>query len=325
MTDIIRISGGGDLSAPNSGPSTDELIEQYLLDTQDLAETSKARYRKSLKRYFAWVAGRGLNIKTITLTEILQYKKSLIDTTLADGSSLSEMTIGTYLVAVKGFYTWANAKGFPYNPAATLKSPKKSGKFKREYIPEDKLLLLFEYFEKTSIRNYTIAKTLYYCGLRTIELVRLNWGDIAFEKGRRVIWVQGKGKKSKDASVNLTEKSYAVIEAYMNHKLEKYGNQAIVADMPLFSSEDSVGPGTRLITGTISSIIKTGLRAIGMDDPKWTAHSIRHSAGTIAMMKGATKEDVRDMLRHSSTTITDNYTKAIDRDNRLKNSAEDLL
>lgn len=324
MTDIIHI-GENQPALSGGNFSTDDLIEQYLADTQDLMENSKKRYRKSIKKYFSWVVANGLDIKKITLTEILQYKQWLVDTKLPDGSNLSVMTIGTYLVAVKGFYTWANAKGFPYNPAATLRSPKKDGKFKREYIPEDKLKLLFDYFEKNSIRNYTIAKTLYYCGLRTIELVRLNWGDIAFEKGRRVIWVQGKGKKNKDASVNLTDKSYAVIEAYMKHKLEKYGNQAIVSDMPIFSSEEINGAGGRLITGTISAIIKDGLRAIGMDDRKYTAHSLRHSAGTIAMMHGATKEDVRDMLRHSSTVITDNYTKAIDRENRLKKSAEDLL
>ena len=322
MNDIIHINS----QLAEQSHSTDDLIEQYLADLQDVMDSSKKRYRKSLKKYFAWLVTKGYTVRGVTLTEILQYKQSLIDAKLADGSRLSDVTIGTYLVALKGFYKWANSKGFPFNAAAMLKSPKKDGKFKREYIPEDKLNELFAYFEKISIRNLSIAKILYYCGLRTIELVRLNWGDIRWAtEGRRVIDVQGKGKKKKDRTVNLTDKSFWVLESYKKYKLEKYGDSAITADAPIFASEGAGGGRGRLITGTVSEIIKAGLRAIGMDSRKFSAHSLRHSAGTIAMQKGGTKEEVRDMLRHSSTTITDIYTKAIDAENRLKKSAEDLL
>lgn len=324
MTDIIPI-GGNIPASPGGGFSTDQLIEQYLADTQNIMETSKGRYRKSLKKYFAWVLSQSLSLNSITLTEILRYKQSLVDAKLPDGSSLSDITIGTYLVAVKGFYTWANAKGFPYNPAATLKSPKKDNKFKREYIPEDKLNSLFDYFEKTSIRNYTIAKTLYYCGLRRMELTRLNHEDIRFVEGQRVIFVHGKGRKSKDKWVKLTDKAFAVIEAYIQWKLQKYGNQCLVGDMPLFCSESSAWAGDRMTPGTVSELIKAGLRAIGIDDRKYTAHSIRHSSGTIAMLHGATKEEVKDMLRHASTATTEAYVHTLADKERLKNSAEDRL
>lgn len=46
------------------------------------------------------------------------------------------------------------------------------------------------------------------------------------------------------------------------------------------------------------------VKAIGFKTSKVTAHSLRHTAGTIALMGGADLLSVKEMLRHSNINTT---------------------
>lgn len=293
----------------------ERLIEMFITDTQNLKETSKNRYRKSLKRYFDWVSGSGFTLDKITLTELLIYKQFLFGQKTKDGSMLSKFTVNAYLNAVKVFYEWANSKGLMFNPAKALKSPRRDAKFEREPLSVDQSKLLLEHFKKTSVRDFAICNLLLRCGLRTIELVRLDVEDITMKAGTRIIMVQGKGKDSKDRFVVLSDKAYLPIMEYLKDRTTG----------PIFISESMNGTTGRLIPETISRIIKSGLRAIGLDSKKFTAHSLRHTAGTTAMRNGATLSQVQEFLRHSSDQTTKGYTATLKDEQRLKDSAENFL
>lgn len=320
--DIIHINSGGGLEPRKRELTTDDLIEQCLSETQNIMEVSKDRYRKSMKRYFKWVAEVGFDLQRITFSEILEYRKYLEKKRNKAGELLSPYTIGAYLIAVKIFYDWAHAKGiYPINPCATLKMPGKTHKYKRKPLDPEQMELLFAHFKKQSLRDYAIIRTLYYCGLRTIELVRIDFGDIEVVKDVRRVNIQGKGKTSKDRWVKLRDEAYNPIMEYLKSR-----NIELHEDTPVFVSESFVGAGERLTQGTISRIVKAGLKAIGLDSRKYTAHGIRSSAGTNAIRKGATLAQVQDMLRHASDTTTKGYVSDILDEDRNKNkSAEDFL
>lgn len=125
--------------------------------------------------------------------------------------------------------------------------------------------------------------------------------------------MQSKGRASKDNVVVLTPKALSPITAY----LEKRGN--IDELDPLFASVSSRNAGERLTVRSVSRIAKSALRAIGVDDERYTAHSLRHTAITFSLLGGATERDAQQMTRHANITTTMLYSHDID---RIKHAAE---
>ena len=126
-------------------------------------------------------------------------------------------------------------------------------------------------------------------------------------------YVQSKGRASKDNVVVLTPKALSPIAAY----LEKRGN--IDELDPLFASVSSQNAGERLTVRSVSRIAKSALRAIGVDDERYTAHSLRHTAITFSLLGGATERDAQQMVRHANITTTMLYSHDID---RIKHAAK---
>ncbi len=323
MTDdnnqIIKVDGD-ELLINNNDFDSQSLINSFLADTQNLKSESKKGYRKSLKKYFNWVKQSDIPLQNSTLTEVLMYKKYLEDSLKKDGEKLSDYTIGTYLIAVKLWWAWANAKGiYLINPAKSLKAPKKESRYERKPLDPEQIQQLFDYFKIQSLRDYAIITTLYYCALRTIELVRLDFGDIQMIKNNRVIWVQGKGKTKKDRRVPLFDKAALPITEYLKTR------KNLTKDSPIFVSESIMLQGGRLTTGRISHIVKAGLRAIGIDSKEYTAHSIRHSSATNAIRAGASEIQVQKMLRHVDIKTTKIYKRSVEEEDDLNNAAGEFL
>lgn len=318
MPEIIKHESR--LPSVGSSFSTNDLIEQFLADAQ-IRENSKIRYRKSLKEYFKWIDKNNIELKNVTLTELLQYKADLETTTsIRSGTKLSGFTVGAYLMAVKVFYNWGESKGLMFNPGKALKSPKREKKFKRKPLTVGEANKLLDYFETQSMRDFAIVNLMLLGGLRTIEVARINVGDIKDNAGVRVLYVQGKGKSEADNYIKLVDSAFFPIKKYILSRKDANG------DSPLFVSEGITNSNGRLIPGTISELVKAGLRAIGMDHPQWTAHSLRHTAFTTATDLGASIESIRDMARHSSTTPTEGYIEMAAERKRLREvTPENLL
>lgn len=337
MTDIIRIGGDNLPEKPlnpyahrefpmgiESEEDIEKLIDRFLMDTQNISETTKKRYKKSLKIYFRWVTKSGFKLNNITLSELLMYRKDLegrkISVRGKEGDGLSTYTISAYLVSVKEFYGWASGIGLMTNPALNLQTPKRDHKFKREPLDEEQMEKLLNHFKTKNKRDYALLCTMYYCGLRTIELSRLDVGDITEKSGVRVIFVQGKGRDKKDEWVKFNDKAYLPMMDYLSTR------EGLVNSSPLFASDGITAKGSRIVPDTISRIAKAGLKAIGLDGDQYTAHGIRHSAATNAIRQGATLEQVQEMLRHKNSSTTKIYGEMALEEKRLKNkSAEDFL
>ena len=80
--------------------------------------------------------------------------------------------------------------------------------------------------------------------------------------------------------------------------------------------------GQRLETKAISRMVKRNLRGIGLDSPRLTAHSLRHSAATNLIFAGVELPQVQMVLRHKNLSTTMIYAAAW---NRYQNNAEQIL
>ena len=134
-----------------------------------------------------------------------------------------------------------------------------------------------------------------------------------------MLLVHGKGRDEKDAFVILTDKAFKPIENY----LEERGR--VNSLEPLFTSTSNNNNGERLSTRTISFIAKEALKAIGLDNKSFTAHSLRHTTAVNILRAGGSLEMAQFTLRHTNPATTQIYTSTLNEERRLQNSGEALI
>jgi len=290
----------------------EELTGSFIQD-QDVKQSSKRIYKGSLHQYFNWVDSKGYLLSEIARPQIIEYKENLL------ASEMSSLTVGSYLTVVRKFYEWTEANKYYPNVAKGIKSPKRKQQFRKQPLNKSQGKELLSYFQTKTLRDYATVNLMLRTGLRTIEVVRANIEDITFKGTQRVLMVHGKGRDEKDSFVVLTNKAYQPIKDY----LETRGK--IDPREPLFASQSNNSTGMRLSTRTISFIAKEGLKAIGLDEKSFTAHSLRHTTAVNILKAGGSIETAQFTLRHSTPATTQIYTATIREEQRLENSGEALL
>ena len=289
------------------------VLVALFISSQDVKESSRSLYSRTLSQFFLWVESSQRDLNTLQRSDILEYKDSLLS------SGLSALTISSYLVVVRKFYEWSESiKAYP-NIAKGIKTPRRKQAFKKQHLTENKSKELLDYYREKSLRDYAIVNLLLRTGLRTIEVVRADVGDITFKGERRVLRIWGKGHTEKDSFVVLTDKTYLPIKEYLDTR------KGVKAGDPLFTSNSRQNRGERLTTRTISEICKEGLKGIGLDGREFTAHSLRHTTAVHILKQGGEITDVQRVLRHTSPVTSQIYTESIEEELRLQKSPESLL
>lgn len=290
----------------------EDLVDSFI-NSQDVKTSSKLLYRRTLKQYFSWVDKKSYLLSEIARPQIIEYKEDLLT------SGISSLTVGSYITSVRRFYEWTEANKFYPNIAKGIKSPKRKQQFKKQPLLPAQATALLNYYQNKAIRDYAIVTLLLRTGLRTIEVIRSSVGDIVFKASQRVLLIQGKGRDEKDDFVILTDKAYQPIADYLATR----GN--ISSSEPLFTSTSNNSSGKRLSTRTISYIAKEGLKAIGLDERSFTAHSLRHTTAVNILRAGGSLETAQLTLRHSNPATTQIYTATLNEERRLQNSGEALI
>jgi integrase/recombinase XerC/integrase/recombinase XerD len=295
---------------------TEEIVERFLKSSSKLRQNSRDLYRRTLKQFFLWAESRGLSLDTLTIVELIEYREYL----LSPERGLTSLTVGSYITSLKKFYEFLESERRCPNIAKSLQNPKRKQQFRKSPLSVLQATELLDHIKKQALRDYAIINLILRTGLRTIEVIRANVGDIVIKPGgQRVLLIHGKGRDEKDDFVILTEKTYKPISEY----LETRGAYSI--SDPLFNSTSNNSKGGRLTTRTISHIAKEGLRAIGLDSKNFTAHSLRHTAGTSLLRATGDLEKTRLMLRHSDPKTTLIYVDTLTEERRLESSGEAIL
>lgn len=290
----------------------EELVDRFIA-SQDVKESSKLLYRRTLKQYFNWVEDKGYLLSEIARPQLLEYKEELLN------SNKSSLTVGSYITSVRRFYEWTEANKYYPNVAKGIKTPKRKQQFKKQPLLPAQATALLNYYQDKALRDYAIVNLLLRTGLRTIEIIRANVEDITFKGSQRVLMVHGKGRDEKDNFVILTDKTYQPIAEYLNSRGKVNSSE------PLFTSTSNNSKGERLSTRSISYIAKEGLKAIGLDERAFTAHSLRHTTAVNILRAGGSLEQAQMTLRHSNPATTQIYTATLNEERRLQNSGEALI
>ena len=75
----------------------EELVDSFI-NAQDVKQSSKLLYRRTLKQYFNWVTKKGYLLSEIARPQLLEYKDELL------ASQMSSLTVGSYITSVRRFY-----------------------------------------------------------------------------------------------------------------------------------------------------------------------------------------------------------------------------
>lgn len=297
----------------NPAPTADQVRLQFI-ESKDVTRSSKSTYSRTLRLYFEWISRKGLQHSEITRQHILQYKEDLLT------GGYSPLTIAAYLTIVREFYAYAEANKYYPNVAKSIKAPKKKQVFEKEPLTEDQSRKLNAWARmNTTARDYAMLTLVQATGLRMIEVVRANIEDVTIRNEKRVLLIQGKARDAKDQLVVLTDQVHAAIVEYLATR------PAAKAQEPLFTSRSNNNHGRRLTTQYVSGMIKEALRAIGLDDRNYTAHSLRHTAGTLIYAKTGRIDQVQIALRHSSPVTSQIYARKAIQDATIQHSPLELL
>jgi len=293
-------------------PEFSDLVANFLMSL-DVKPQTVAYYARCFKQFTEWINETGLDPVQVTREDLIQYKRFLIN------SGRSSLTVCAYIQIVRCFYRWISEEFGTRNLARGIKGPKRQKKFRRQPLTPVQASELLNYFERGNLRDYAMVTILLRCGLRTIELSRLNIDDLRVKSGRRVLMIQGKGHTDKSDFVVLSEKCDKVLSEYIRSR------GRVVNGEPLFASVAKKNYGQRVCTYTISRIVKSGLRTIGLDSVEFSAHSLRHTCATSILSAGGSMGQAQGVLRHISSETTAIYTSYFTDKERLENPAEFLI
>lgn len=293
-------------------PLDEEVVAQWL-DSLDLSSSTKNTYKRAFKSFCAFVKDTSLDFDTLTKRDIISFREYL-----SVDKRLKPTTVSNYLGAVRSFFSYAEENGIP-NIARGVRGERASRDFKKASLSVDqarRLLSAVDLETEAGMRDFALLNLMLRTGLRDIEVVRADCGDIQTVSGVDVLYIQGKGRPGKDNYVVLTESALAPIRDYLGMRDDPRGSS------PLFTSVARRNSGERLTTRSVSRIVKEAMRKIGIDDPRYTAHSLRHTAITFSLLGGASEREAQQMARHADISTTMIYAHNID---RIKNAAENNI
>lgn len=174
-------------------------------------------------------------------------------------------------------------------------------------------------FSKYPKRDRLIIETLYYCGLRVSELVKIKIEDLKLQNTNPYIIIQGKGSKFRDQP----------IPKIMNQNLVDYINIERKNILPnkvdskyLFISKYGAKKESRIknltrhqINKIVTKVTSASLAELNLSNKKSgktkykkiSPHMFRHAIGTHLHKSGVDIIKVRDHLGHSSVATTSRY------------------
>jgi integrase/recombinase XerD len=286
------------------------------LDRTNIAKEN----HKYLDNYLLWLATYErsdftLNMYTNRIMMFLDgYTKRLKDVTEADVFGFynkyklgkKESTIIHMLIILEGFFKYLVLKKvieeipifygwFPKLPISTPKA----------LMPPDYARVMLQ-AEKLVLRDRGMVEFFASSGVRLRELIKLDIGDLNFDK--RTALVTGKGNKqrlvpfSEEASFLLKELNYGI----------DYPRSAV------FRSNR----GNRISSKRVYEIIRDLGIAAGLKT-SLSPHVFRHSFATRLLLHGMDLETLRKILGHEDMDTTLKYTKILDEE--IKNWYEKAM
>jgi integrase len=294
-----------------------EWLEIWLNDYCDhLKPLTRAGYREAIKTYIEPYPLARVRMEDLESDDIDRWMKTLRRKGLAEG------TIAIAFRRLRKALKVAKQKDYiDYNPAEDVEPPDATPTRDPVILEPDQIMQFLRAWE--GFRFYALYAIVVCLGLRRGELMGLRWKDIDLDTrvmtvrgqlqwvrpapGKKAVptWVQStKGRKRKrerlieDFPIELVEalKTWRKVQAAERLRFGKnwHGGDYV------FTTKD----GNPLNPRNLYRGFKAGLRRAGLPETM-TMHDLRHCAGSMMLADGENIEAVREVLGHSSRSVTE--------------------
>ena len=273
----------------------DGFVSDYLKGKSPETAGTYRRTLNEFERYHAVRAARPSSRFAFTPDDVEAYKRYLMDE-----RELSQVSVSTYLTALRRFGEYLVARGdLAENPARAVKGNRRPSAHSRAVLRQDEVERLLDAVPSATaigLRDRAIVALMVFAGLSEIEIVRADVEDLERTLMGTVLRVQGKGRQAKDEQVPLDPPALDPLDAY----LQARG----AAGRPLFTSHGHRSDGARLQTRSVRGRVNTHLRAAGLKRRGVSPHSLTHTAALIWLNAGMPVEEVRRRMRHGTLETT---------------------
>ena len=287
----------------------DNLLDRFVKYV-DISDSSIRSYVSGIRAFLKYTSENSIN--NPTRETVIDYKKYL-------SQNKSTSTIALYLSSLRRFFSWTASEGLYPDVTAGIKSPRIDTGHKKDCFTANQIKSIISEINRNTLkgkRDYALFCLISATGLRTVEAMRANVGDIRNVYGENCLFIMGKGKTSKGDFVKISQPVMEAITTYLQAR------GVVEPDTPLFASLSHHNFGKRMTTYSISRICKSAMRHSGFNTSKLTAHSLRHTAITLALLQGISLQDVSQFARHSNITITMIYAHDVE---RIKSKCENAI
>jgi integrase/recombinase XerD len=280
---------------------------QFLVVERGLADNTVRSYQRDLRRYTAFLAGRGrAALSEVTELDVAEFRGALTAGD-QDHPPLAVSSVGRAVVAVRGLHAFALGDRLaPADPARRVAPPTPAKRLPKA-IALDAVERILDAAGSTGdaeprvLRDRALLEFLYGTGARISEATGLDVDDLDHRGDDPAVLLTGKGGKQRYVPVG----SYAVraLDAYLVRGRPALAARAGVKATPAVFLNARGGRLTR--QGAWGILREAALRA---GQPGVSPHTLRHSFATHLLDGGADIRVVQELLGHASVTTTQVYT-----------------
>lgn len=152
-------------------------------------------------------------------------------------------------------------------------------------------------------RDYLIIRLMLDSAVRAHEIVKANVEDLKKFSTHYVLFVQAKGKKAKDETVEVPFELGQEIEAYLERR------KIVTPTSPLFVSNSRRVQNMRLTPRALHYRIEHWLKTAGIERDNISPHSLQHTAAKLWIERDRLSiDEVKRKMRHGLISTTKIYT-----------------
>ena len=268
---------------------TANLIQDWI-NHCDVSPLTQKSYDSAAKSFLAFLRENNLKLSEQSIINYREYLKQHFSTS----------TARLYFSICKTFCRWLAKRVGVADFATDIKNVKLDNSVHaRDPLSIEEIATVINNI--SNLRDKCIVALMACCGLRTIEVVRLDCGDIEKRRGKYFLRIWGKARAGKVDSVCLPAELKQLIDEYLKSRGK------VSAAEPLFVSASRRNKNSRLQTQSISRLAKRAMKAVGLNSRRLVAHSLRHSFANNALSAGVDIRQVSKAMRHKSQAVTEVY------------------
>lgn len=252
---------------------------------------TRRNYSKALDLLFALAAGR-----PFTRALLLEYRTSM--------EGLAPSTVNVRLAAVRKLVEEARRNGMLSSEEAAnltdVPNVRQRGTRLGNWLTKEQARELLQVPDRSTLkgkRDHAMLSLLTNCGLRRMELSKLQVEDLQLRENRWVLSdIRGKGNRVRTVAVPISSKQ----------AVNAWQTAAGIEEGPLFRSIRKNGKvGQSLSDWAVWDIVTASAREIGVE--RFGAHDLRRTCAKLCRKAGGDLEQIKFLLGHSSIQTTERY------------------